>query len=247
PDCTASAAATDSVSTSSTTPAYDYDHHPKTERSLVISAHGALVREQNLAGLRVGDEVLMGPGLGPLPPVVILSACHTAPRGAGTVSVTDLLLREGAIAVLGTQVPVDVRRNAMLMMRFFLYIAEVLAGREQHSTLLDVWHRVQTSNAINDVLDGGRLLREWGLNPAASGSPVLVEFMATRAAGQLRAGHIYADTERVLAEIADDQGIGGRVRNWFQRPGYVPESLFYAFAGRPDRIHLRSLAQTAKA
>jgi hypothetical protein len=70
--------------------------------------------------------------------------------------------------------------------------------------------------------------------------------MGARSTGQLRNGHIYADTERVLAEIAEDQGIGNRVRNWFQRPGYVPESLFYVFAGRPDRIHLRSLAQTVK-
>jgi hypothetical protein len=213
---------------------------------LVVSAHGVLAREHNIAGLKVGDDVLLGPGFGPLPPVVILSACHTAPRGAGTVSVTDLLLREGAVAVLGAQVPVNVTHNAMLMMRFFLYITEVLAGRERHSTLLDVWHHVQTSNAVNDVLSGSRSLQAWGRGRAANGRPVIVEFMAARSTGQLRKGHIYTDTERVLADIADDQGIGNRVRNWFQRPGYVPESLFYVFAGRPDRIHLQSLAQTVK-
>ena len=57
-----------------------------------------------------------------MPPVVILSACYVAPRGSGAVSITDLLLREGAVAVLGTQVPVDVYHNAVLMTRFFYYI-----------------------------------------------------------------------------------------------------------------------------
>jgi hypothetical protein len=31
------------------------------------------------------------------------------------------------------------------------------------------------------------------------------------------------------------------VRNWLRNPGYVPESLFYVFAGRPDRVFVRSL------
>lgn len=215
------------------------DHQPDV---LVIAAHGALSENRSLAGLHVGDEVVAGPGLGPLPPVVILSACHVAPRGAGTVSVTDLLLREGAVAVLGTQVPVNVRRNATLMVRFFVYISEVLAARESHLTLLDVWQRVQMSNAVNDVLRGNPRLAEWALSPTASGSSVLEEFMRTRSTGRLRPAHIYADTEQVLGEIADELGDGTRVRGWFRQPGYVPESLFYLFAGCPERVYLRPLA-----
>ena len=178
-------------------------------------------------------------GLGPLPPVVILSACHVAPRGAGAVTVADLLLREGAVAVLGTQVPVDVAHNAILMGRLFVYVTEVMAQREEHATLLEVWHRVQTSNAINDILNGSNSLHSWGRSMAASGRPVLVEFMSVRSTGQLQMGHIYKDTERVLGAIADDQGEGERVRNWFRSPGYVPESLFYLFIGRPEHIYLR--------
>ena len=190
--------------------------------------------------MQIGSDIVLG-GLEPLPAVVLLSSCSVAPRGASTVSVTDLMLRDGAVAVLGTQVPARVDRNAMLMMRFLVYVAEVLAGREHHPTLLDVWQRVQASNAVNDVLSGNRHLHVWGTSLAASGEPTLVEFMTQRAAGQLRAGHIYADTERVLGEIADDQGDGPRVRNWLRNPGYVPESLFYVFAGRPDRVFVRSL------
>lgn len=208
---------------------------------LIISAHGALSPTGNVAGLRIGEEVVLGPGLGPLPPVVILSACHVAPRGAGTVSVVDLLLREGAIAVLGTQVPVTVRNNALLTMRLLVNIAEVLAGNEDYGeSLLQVWRHVQSGNAVLDVLAGSPSLRNWGASHAPSGNAVLQEFMAVRSVNRLRAGDIYADTETVLGNIADDMGMGDRVRNWFRNPGYVPESLFYAFAGSPERIYLRT-------
>lgn len=206
---------------------------------LIISAHGVLAG--NAAGLSIGGRVVLGPELGPLPPVVILSACHTAPRGAGTISVADLLLRQGAIAVLGTQVPVDVGRNTILSARFLVNIAEVLEGRGDFGdNLLEVWRHVQSGNAVNDILSGNPMLQAWGASQGPSGQPVLVEFMSERSIGRLSAGDIYNATETVLGEIADEMGLGDRVRNWFRNPGYVPESLFYSFAGSPDRVHLRT-------
>lgn len=206
---------------------------------LVVSAHGVYLAQAGLAGLRIGEELCLGPELVELPPIVIMSACHVAPRGAGPVTITDLILRQGARAVLGTQVPVDVRRNAILMTRLFIYLAETLARSEGFTTLLDAWHHVQASNAIYDVLNGSRALNDFGLSPDRLGITVLAEFLGSRSAGRLRRGNIYVDTERVLSEIADDRGVGDSVRNWFQRPGYVPESLFYVFAGAPEKIFLR--------
>lgn len=206
---------------------------------LIISAHGTMVG--NMAALVIGDKPYVDLGLDRMPPVVILSACHVAPRGSGAVAITDLLLREGALAVLGTQVPVDVRRNAMLMVRFMVYLAKENTRPGQFSTILDVWHHVQTSNAVNDILDGSPSLRAWATHTTINDRSVLVEFMSSRATGRIRSPHVYEDTERVLGEIADEQGQGERVRNWFRRPGYVPESLFYVFTGRPDRIHLTPL------
>jgi hypothetical protein len=131
----------------------------------------------------------------------------------------------------------------MLMTRFFVYMMEVLAAHEPHVTLLDVWHRVQTSNAINDVLVGSDALFEWGGSKAASGEPVVTEFMSTRSTGAIQLSHTYRDTENVLLTIADEQGDRARIRQMLQEPGYVPESLFYMFAGRPDRILLRPPVQ----
>jgi len=212
------------------------EHYPDI---LVVSAHGVFGGGLYPAGLAIGKEICLGPGLGPLPPVVILSACHVSPRGTGAVSVADMLFREGARAVLGTQVPVDVGRNAMLMVRFFIYVAEVLAGREDHSSLLEIWHRVQASNAFNDILTGNRALAKWASTRMTNGSPVLREFMSVRSAGRLRPNHVYKDTEDVLLEMASEQGVGDRVRTWLRSPGYTPESAFYVFLGTPERIFLR--------
>jgi hypothetical protein len=211
---------------------------------VVISAHGTFRPGANLAGLLIGDEICLGPELGEVPPVVILSACHVAPRGLGPVSVADLLLRQGALAVLGTQVPVDVRRNALLMARLFLYLAETVARRETFSTLLDAWHFIQMSNPIYDILHGSKALNDWGLTRVVGGNSVLAEFLDTRSRGQLRRGNLYLDTERVLGGIAEEQGIGDKVRNWFRRPGYLPETLFYVMTGKPERIYLREPAMT---
>jgi hypothetical protein len=151
--------------------------------------------------------------------------------------VTDLLLRQDALAVLGTQVPVDVFHNALLMGRFFLYIGETLARHEMHTNLLEVWHRTQTSNAVNDIANGSDSLRAWMTESvAATGRPIIQEFMLARSVDRLR--NVYSDTEKVLGEIADELGVGSKVRNWFRRPGYVPESLFYVFAGKPELIYL---------
>jgi hypothetical protein len=60
-----------------------------------------------MAGLAIGEEVSMGM-ISTDAPVVILSACHSGPRGAGPVAVADLLVREGARAVSQHPVPVRV-------------------------------------------------------------------------------------------------------------------------------------------
>ncbi|MEJ1193177.1 CHAT domain-containing protein [Pseudarthrobacter sp. CCNWLW207] len=206
---------------------------------LVISAHGFSNPAQNVAGIQVGKELSLGIDLGPLPPLVILSACHVAPRGTGAVTIADLLLREGAIAVLGTLVPVNVLHNAVLMQRLFVYMTEVLAGREDHRSVRDVWHRVQTSNAVHDVTSGHPMFQEWFMTRPLAGGPSPHEiFKIGGSAKRIHRGNVYGDTEALLLEIADGFGDKERVKNWLKHD-YVPESAFYCLIGDPDRIHLQ--------
>jgi hypothetical protein len=202
---------------------------------LVISAHGHFDRARNCSGFICGHDFVLDQELGELPPVTILSSCQIWPRGSGTVSVADLLVRQGAIVVIGTLVPIDVRRNALLMTRFFINILAALEGEFPMRTIGDVWHYTATSNAVNDILDGNKNLSKWAHEGNLKQS-VIYEFMQKRSVGRLRAGHIYKDSEEVLLEIAKERGIETIFRAWMRFPGYVPESVFYSVIGWPERI-----------
>jgi len=205
---------------------------------LIMSAHGVYSRESNVAGLRIGDDFSLGLDLGPMPPLVVLSACASGPRGGGAVAVTDLLIRQGAFAVISTLVPVRVDHNAVFMNRLFLYVNEAIKGTEDHTTLMDLWHRVQTNTVIIDILYGNRRLNDWGHRTVDGMSPV-AEFMGGRSAGRIRTSHLYEDAQAVLLEIADEQGMRDKVENWLRTPGYVPESMMYTVVGDPTRIRFR--------
>lgn len=201
---------------------------------LVISAHGVKLSSQNRTGFICGQDIVMGDELKNLPPIVCLSACQVSPRGHGTVNVSDLLFRCGAMVVIGTLVPIDVRHNAVLMARFFANIAATMNGTEKRfRTLQHIWHFTTTYNAFNDVLSANDSLRAWGAEKH-NGVTVAAEFMTTRA--KLRAEYIYEDTVARLEEIAQRRGIHSRFRSWIDSQGYLPESAFYVLMGWPERF-----------
>lgn len=127
---------------------------------LVISAHG-VYHGENFAGLSVGDEFWIPDSDLNVPPVVILSACHVAPKGRGAYTVSDAFLKAGALAVLGTLIPVDVRHNSHLTQRFFWYISEVLKGNFSSKNIAEVLPCVISINAVNEVVDASKKLRAW--------------------------------------------------------------------------------------
>jgi hypothetical protein len=202
---------------------------------LVISAHGHFDRESNRTGFICGKELIFDQELGHLPPVTIFSSCQIWPRGLGTVSVADLMVRQGAIVLIGTLIPIDVRKNALLMTRFFLNIAATIKGEFPMRTIGEIWHFTTSSNAVNDILSGNRKMQEWAHQGSLEQS-VIFEFMNKRSVGRLRGSNIYRDSEDVLLEIAKDRGVENTFRAWLNFPGYVPESVFYPVIGWPERV-----------
>ena len=202
---------------------------------LVLSAHGFSAPELNIAGVVIGDEHSLGDDLGDMPPLVILSACHTSPRGGGVVSIGDLLLRAGAVAVLSTLVPVDVRHNTQIVARFFRYLALAIGDEstKPNTSVLDVWHQVQGLNVVIDLTYGNAKLSQWAFTRNAGASPV-EQFMTGNHG--LRRAHLYADAEARLIQIASSSGDDQRVRDWLRSPGYLPESLMYTMLGRPRSL-----------
>jgi hypothetical protein len=205
---------------------------------VVISAHGYYDRGTNRTGFRVGlRDIVFEHELGSLPPLVCLAACQVAPRGSGSLNVTDLLFRQGAVAVLGTLVPIDVRRNAHLMVRFFVYVAETLDGRNSFRSIDEVWQFTATSNAVLDVALGARRATDW-MWEKWNGTYGIKDFMLTQSVGRVRKGHVYSDTEMIMQAMATERGKGVAFKAWLTNQGYVPESIFYMFLGWPERLIL---------
>ena len=206
---------------------------------LIINAHGS--KRGTQTGVWLENDFITDLDA-PLPPLVIFCSCGIWARAQGAVSIADLALRRGAVAVLGTLFPVDVRHNTTLVTRIFVYIAEAMKRNERLETFAHAAHQAISTNAIIDVIRGSAWVEEWAYTEAGpSGLTPLVEFMNVRSVGQLRPGHIFADTERVLIEIASSHGAKAErhVRQMISARNYAPESLFYVQIGWPDRIVLR--------
>ncbi|MCE9584533.1 MAG: CHAT domain-containing protein, partial [Planctomycetes bacterium] len=204
---------------------------------LILCAHGQYLRDANSASVVIGDVPTQLTNLEGLPPVVLLSSCATSPRGVGAVSVADLLLRGGALAVISTLIPILASRNALLMMRFFEYLSLAVSGKAPLRTLADVWQATASTNALFDILTTSDRIATWAREPHANGD-VVSEFMI-RSAKRVRMTHLYEDTQLILEEIARDRGFLDVLRSTLKSQGFLPETLFYTMLGWPERIIVR--------
>ncbi|MFE6078258.1 hypothetical protein ACFVQB_27765 [Paenibacillus sp. NPDC057886] len=197
---------------------------------MVISAHGTY-DAKGVAGLSIGDEFWLPKNGQKVPPIIILSACHVAPKGQGEYTISDALLREGALAVLGTLIPVSVKHNAILTQRFFQFIFEILEGRHQCFNLADAWKRVIAMNAMTEVVCASKELEAWALRRRKSGGTVFDEYFLRIQKKPIFPGHIYDNTIEILKDIASEDGMSDYIDHLLNSQGYVSESFFYVFSG----------------
>ena len=204
---------------------------------LILSAHGAYDRTSNMAAIYIRDAASLLLDTDQVPPVVVLSACEVSPRAFGAVSAADLLFRHGASVVIGTLVPIDLRRNAYLLNRFATYISDAIEGRTTFETLGQLWHHVLSTHAVHDIYAASHRIQRWAFS-FQNGLTVDAEFKNVRSVGRLHSGTIHRESEAVLLEIARDRGFEDVLRSTLQSQGYFPESVFYTLLGRGDRIVL---------
>jgi len=202
---------------------------------LLISAHGTY--NNNFAGLCIGDEVLVHEGQieSIIPSIVLLSACHVSPRGKGVISIVDSLIAKGACVVLGTYIPIQVDRNALLMKRFLLNIIYTQKGENEFKNLGELWSFVVTSNALAEIVHSNLFVQRWIEEENKKGISIEKEFKL-RSRMRLKNTNIYEDTLKVLCEIATDQRIKNNLTQLAKSENYFPESLFYCMYGFPENI-----------
>lgn len=191
-----------------------------------------------MAGIMVGEEFWMASEDINVPPIVILSACHSSPRGMGAVNIADMFIRNGAISVLGTFIPVNAHRNLILMTRLFTYIVEAQRKSRQYKTLSDAWCGVVATNAIHELMSESKSFNKWMHDTNSKGKPRIIEFQLERCVGKLRPTHIYSDTIKIIKEMLAEEGMEGRFGNILNTRDFFPESFFYQFIGYPENIFL---------
>ncbi|PRS31713.1 hypothetical protein C6W19_21665 [Bacillus sp. RJGP41] len=206
---------------------------------LVISAHGTYDSDNNFAGLVIGDDIWLAyEDDYHVPPLVILSACHVAPRGLGAVTVNDMFLRAGAKAVLGTLIPVNVMKNALITIRLFVQILEALNGRLSFRSLDEAWQWVVATNAVNDILDSSKKLKKWAHTRVDGNRSPIEVFMEDKSRNRLKMGNVHNDTIQILREMAEEDGLLEQFDATISSQGYFPESCFYILSGFPENIIL---------
>jgi len=206
---------------------------------LHISGHGYYDRRSNMAGLMVGNEFWMADESDyRVPSVVILSACHVSPRGSGTVNVADMFIRVGAEVVLGTFIPIDAKRNMVLINRLYTYIAEAQKGSMQYKTMSEAWSGVVATNAIHEMAETSKNFYEWIWGVNCKGKVRMMDFTMERSVGRLHGSAMYADTILIVKEMLHEEGLDGKYDDLLNQENYFPESFFYQWVGVPENVFL---------
>lgn len=206
---------------------------------LHISAHGYYDRRRNMAGLMVGNEFWMADESDyKVPSVVVLSACHVSPRGSGTVNVADMFMRVGAEAVLGTFVPINAKRNMVLINRLYTYIGEAQKGSAQYKTLSEAWSGVVATNTIHEMAETSKKFFEWIWGVNSKGVLRMMDFTMERSVGRLHGSTMYADTILIVKEMLHEEGLDGKYDEVLNQENNFPESFFYQWVGFPENIFL---------
>lgn len=205
--------------------------------AIIISAHGYYNKESNMSGIMVGTEFWMADDMTSVPPLVMLSSCYTAPRGSGCVSVADMFLRSGAIAVLAASVPLNAHRNSILFIRLIVYILEAQRGSKQYKNMLELWTGVTCVNAVHEIMQESNGMQQWLYGRNSKGILRLQDFELNRAnkAG-IRTAFIYSDTIKILNKMLEEEGMQGKYDAIFNTENYFPECFFYQFLGNPENI-----------
>lgn len=201
---------------------------------LVISAHGSYIGKE-IAGLKIGDETRVWlPIKGSyVPPVVILSACHVASKGRGAFTVSDAFINCGALAVLGTLIPVSVTHNAEFTIRFFQYIQGILESENWGESLAQVLPRVISMNAVFEIINSTKKLKKWAYIKRSNGKSPIEEYFER---WQYEFGNNHRNTVSILKEIVKGTEMEEYLESVLQSQGYYSESFFYIFSGYPENV-----------
>jgi hypothetical protein len=203
---------------------------------LVLSGHGGRTADGSSAGISIRGQIWLGDNLQYVPKIVVLSACGVVPRSATIANIVDRLLINGALAVIGSLVPIEFGRNANFLLRFFQNIYHSIKGTEPWTRLDQAWRSALCGSVIGDILYPSGSLLTWA---QLEWDGIIEQYLRQYKDGRIRPSHIYTDVEHFLINYAADCGVSELFRKALQPRNYFPEAVFYMMIGRPERVILR--------
>ncbi|WP_253278899.1 methionyl aminopeptidase [Psychrobacillus sp. FJAT-21963] len=203
---------------------------------LILSAHGSY-DENGVAGIIINDEIWLPDVDIRVPPIVILSACHVAVKGNGNYTISEAFLRCGALATLGTLIPVGVKKNGVLIQQFLLYVSEVLDGKFECRNLSEAWFNAINYGIVTEILGMSPKLERWFLTPREiDGKLPAQEYHDKAEKNRIKRGNFHQETIKLLLSVAEKDQMDGHLKAVLNSKGYIAESVFYTFAGYPEKI-----------
>ncbi len=197
----------------------------------IFDGHGVHDRTSSQGTLRIGSIQLNPFELYKqmkVPPIILLSACETHPLEGIESSVASGFLMMGARSVLGTIVPIDGRKAAVLIARFMLRFtdflpwittmiswSQVVSGMLKMSYVTDILRTIDKQFSI-----GERVYKE-------------LHTSANNAINGFQSGWF----EQLLASIASEVSMSdAEVRDVWMRTCYFTETLHYVHLGQPEHM-----------
>jgi len=124
---------------------------------VIFDMHGGV--EGDISTLSIGDEewdIASSNGKIQLPPVVIFSACNTAPIDRGAASVASAALISGAKVAVGTLLPVNGAESALLvsrlLLRLFDYIPAAHGAFKRALRWTEIFGGMMKMSYVTDVM-----------------------------------------------------------------------------------------------
>ncbi|MFS2107180.1 CHAT domain-containing protein [Ralstonia sp. Ralssp135] len=202
---------------------------------VVFDCHGGHDGEDSIGWLQLGKErcnTWEFAHVARIPPIVLLSACSTAPIGGSHASVANGFLRSGAYSVVGTFLPVDGLSSAAFMARIIYRIDAFLPAIKGLGFDFVTWRTFISGflrmSYVTDVL---RYFIEIGLLDP-------LHFHEIHLEANLRINSLRDDWfDVVISKLSEKIGCGeDRVVEKIKNENPLLETMRYCQIGLPERI-----------
>jgi hypothetical protein len=203
---------------------------------VVFDCHGGHGGHEAGGWLQIGNEQLNTWELAfraRIPPIVLLSACSTAPIGGSHITVANGFLRSGALSVLGTFLDVGGVHSAILVSRVLYRIDQFLTGIKAMQYQAISWRTIITGmvrmSYLTDVLyyfkDVEKIIDD-------------DDWQELHMKGNLGINHLISSWyDDVLAMLAQRTGLDiETISNKITTDHPLMETMYYSQIGMPERI-----------